>query len=85
MEVDFNGKNNTPPTFTPFKIHCYDNLEVRKPDNFKNFKFLTCDELTQLDVSREFDTFSKTLFQENKNLAVRGGRQNALNIVNNFK
>ena len=43
MEVDFKGKNNTPPTFTPFKLHCYDNLEVRQPDNFKNFKFLTSD------------------------------------------
>lgn len=63
MEVDFFGKNNTPPTFTPFKLHCYENLEVRKPDNFKNFKFHTCEELDQLDVSRDFETFSKTLYE----------------------
>lgn len=29
MQVDFMGKNNTPPTFTPFKIHCFNNLKVR--------------------------------------------------------
>ena len=35
--MDFMGKFNTAPTFTPFKFHCYDNYQVRKPDNFDKF------------------------------------------------
>lgn len=39
MQVNFMGKNNTPPTFTPFKQYCYQNLKVREPDTFTDFSF----------------------------------------------
>lgn len=37
FEVDFMGKNGSPPTFTPFKQFCYENLTVKKPDDFEGF------------------------------------------------
>ena len=41
MKVDFMGKNHTAPTFTPFKQHCYNNLQVNEPDDFDKFSFQT--------------------------------------------
>lgn len=45
MKIDFMGKNNSAPSFTPFKQYCYSNLQVRDPDLFDQFSFDSSNEL----------------------------------------
>jgi deoxyribodipyrimidine photolyase len=85
MKVDLLGKNGSAPSFTPFKQHCYANLHVRKPDLFEDFYFETFKELSELDIHYDFEAQSSKLYEENKNIAVHGGRGEALKILNSLK
>ena len=81
-------KDGTPYlVYTPFRNHCMNDLEVRKVDGFKNFKFTKMKELDEnkyyLDV-KEINKF----YVDNTNINVHGGRSNGLKIlsnINNFK
>jgi len=73
-------KDGTPyRVFTPYKNYV-SKLEVRKVDNFKNFKFGKVTKLKELTFT-DFDS----LYDENPTRLVRGGRKAALERINNLK
>jgi len=74
-------KNGKPyEIYSPFKKHCWDNLNVRKVDEFNLFRWGKCDELDKL-------TFKdlNSLFVQNPNLKVRGSRKYALEKLRQIK
>lgn len=69
--------------FTPFKNHCFNDLEVKEINKFNKFSFAKHKELEKnkyyIDES-ELDDF----YEENPNINVNGGRKNGLTILKNI-
>ena len=75
-------KNDNTPylVFTPFKNHCYNNLTVREPDNFKKFIFKKHKELSDnkyIISKSDIEDF----YTDNPDINVHGGRTNGLKIL----
>lgn len=77
------NKSGSPYTvFTPYKKHCLANLKVRKPNKYNNFKF------TNKVINNKYiinDMKMKSFYIENKDINVRGGRSNGLQILKKIK
>jgi len=69
--------------FTPFNNFCQKNLNVRKPNKFKNFKFNIN---KQLENNKYYiDDITTITDYNNPDIQVRGGRSFGLTILNNIK
>jgi deoxyribodipyrimidine photo-lyase len=79
LSNDTKKKDSTPYLiFTPFKNHCLNDLKVRTPDTFKDFKFDNHSIKSKYSISTQ-DT--KKFYIPNPDIAVRGGRKNGLSIL----
>lgn len=67
--------------YTPFKNFCIKNLKVKEVDGFRSFKFKKVSKLetTKYNINeKDIDNF----YEENENINVNGGRNNAIKILN---
>lgn len=74
-------KDGTPfKVFTPFRNYCWNNLEVRKVNKFKDFRFKKMTALKKISYDK-----LDTLYVENENILVRGGRKFGLDRLKKIK
>jgi deoxyribodipyrimidine photo-lyase len=87
LDNDTMNKSGTPYTvFTPYKKHCLQNLIVRKPNKYNNFKFSNNN--INNNINNKYiinDMKMKSFYIENKDINVRGGRSNGLKILKNIQ
>lgn len=79
----FSNSDKPYTVFTPFKNNLLKKYKVKKPDKFKKFNFGTFDSKNKYLLSDIKDLHK--FYAINKNINVRGGRYNALNILKNIK
>ena len=70
--------------YSAFRNFCLKNLKVNKPDSFNKFKL---NKIKKLETSKYYINEKEIdkLYDYNSNLAIRGGRSNALKIIKNLK
>ena len=84
VDGESNKKDNTPYlVFTPFRNNCLNELQVRKPDGFKSFKFDKVDEL-YLSKYHLDELHIDGFYQDNPQINVHGGRRNGIRILNSI-
>jgi len=85
LDGQTNKKDNTPYlVFTPFKNNCLKNLTVREVNKFNKFKFTKSNKLHNIKYyidENDIDNF----YEENDNVEVKGGRKNALKILQHLQ
>ena len=92
LEGQTKKADNTPYlVFTPFRNHCYSNLEVRKVLKFNKYKFKKEKSLEKnkyyIDGDGDGDSDSElnNFYIDNPQINVHGGRKNGLNILKTIK